>query len=265
MQSRMLSQTKKVTAFVGSVRKKNTYKAVVQFLEQLKAQGDVEVELVRLVDDKLGVCKGCCLCFNRGEEFCPLKDDRDILMARIAESDGVIFASPNYRWHMSGLMKIFLDRFGFAIHRPRYFGKVFTSIVTQGVGQGNNIVEYFNFLGQSLGFNTVKGTCLTALDPRTQKDQQKIDKALAELSKRFYSMLTKPRHPIPSWFMLMGFRMTRTTIKTRLNGSNPDYRYFAEKGWFESDYYYPTELGPLQQAIGRIFDQFTPTIRTMFA
>ncbi len=108
----MLSQTKKVTAFVGSVRKKNTYKAVVQFLEQLKAQGDVEVELVRLSEYKLGVCKGCCLCFNRGEEFCPLKDDRDILMARIAESDGVVFASPNYSWHMSGLMKIFLGRFG---------------------------------------------------------------------------------------------------------------------------------------------------------
>ncbi len=257
--------TKKVTAFVGSYRKKHTYKAVVQLLDSLRERGDVEVEIVRLSDYRLGICKGCCLCFNRGEEFCPLKDDRDVLMAKIAASDGVVFSSPNYTWQMSGLMKVFLDRFGFAIHRPRYFGKVFTSIVTQGVGQGNNIVAYFDFLGKSLGFNTVKGTCLTALDPRTEKDQQEIEKALADLSKRFYSSLTKPAYPTPSWFMLMAFRMTRTTIRTRLDDSNPDYRYFAENGWFKSGYYYPADLSPVQKAIGMICDLFTPTIRGMLA
>ncbi len=261
----MLAETKKVTAFVGSVRKKNTYKAVVQFLEQLKAHGDVEVELIRLSDYKLGVCKGCCLCFNRGEEFCPLKDDRDVLMAKIAASDGVVFASPNYCWQMSGLMKIFIDRFGFAIHRPRYFGKVFTSIVTQGVGRGDNIVKYFDFLGQSLGFNTVKGTCLTALNPRTDKEQQKIDRALAALAQRYYTRLAKPAYPGPSWLTLLGFRMGRTTIKTRLDDSNPDYRYYAAKGWFESDYYYPTQLGPVQKVAGKLFDRFTPTVRRLFA
>ena len=80
------------------------------------------------------------MCFKKGEEFCPLRDDRDVLMEKINASDGVIFASPNYSWQMSGLMKVFLDRFGFAIHRPRYFGKVFTGIVTQGIGRGGNIV-----------------------------------------------------------------------------------------------------------------------------
>ena len=106
---------KKVTAFVGSAHKKNTHKAVVQFLNNLQALGDVEYEIVTLSDYKLGVCRGCRLCFEKGEEFCPLKDDRDVLMDKIAASDGVIFATPNYTFQMSGIMKTFLDRFGFAM------------------------------------------------------------------------------------------------------------------------------------------------------
>ena len=254
---------KKVTAFVGSARKQNTYKAVEQFMTDLQSLGDVEVEIVMLSKYKLGFCRGCFLCFRKGEEFCPLKDDRDVLLEKIQSSDGVIFATPNYTWGVSGIMKAFLDRFGFICHRPRYFGKTFTSIVTQGIGRGNEIVKYFDFLANTLGFNTLKGTCVTALDPRTENDQKKIDKALAGLSKRFYSQLMKPEYPVPSWFMLMGFRMGRSSIKEKLDDSSRDYRYYAEKGWLESDYFYPTQLGPLKKAGGRFFDRITPTIRKM--
>jgi multimeric flavodoxin WrbA len=203
---------KKITAFVGSARKGNTNKAVEQFMNELRALGDVETEIVMLSKYSLGVCRGCRLCFKKGEEFCPLKDDRDVLMEKIKSSDGVVFASPNYSWQMSGLMKVFLDRFGFAIHRPRYFGKTFTSIVTQGIGRGNNIVKYFDFLGKSLGFNTVTGTCVTALNPITKKDQKKIEQAMAKLSRRFYARLVKPVYPVPSLGKLFD-RMTPTIRK----------------------------------------------------
>jgi multimeric flavodoxin WrbA len=161
---------KKVTAFVGSAHKQNTYHAVVQFLNNLQTFGEVEYEIVTLSDYRLGICRGCGLCFEKGEEFCPLKDDRDVLMEKINASDGVVFATPNYSFQVSGMMKAFLDRFGFAFHRPRYFGKAFTSIVTQGFGGGDKIVKYLDFVGSNLGFNTVQGTILTALGPRTEKD-----------------------------------------------------------------------------------------------
>jgi multimeric flavodoxin WrbA len=256
---------KKVTAFVGSARKKNTYTAVVKFLDNLKAMGDVECEIVMLSNYKLGLCRGCCVCFNKGEAFCPLKDDRDILMEKMNTSDAVIFASPNYSWQMSGIMKVFLDRFGFALHRPRYFGKVFTSIVTQGIGQGNEIVKYFDFIGTTLGFNTVKGICTTTLDPTNKDEQQKIDKALAKLSKRFYAKLSEPAYPEPSWFMLIGFRMARSSMKRMLDNKSRDYAYYAEKGWFESDYFYPTRLGLLKKVAGKLFDALAPTILKLFA
>lgn len=256
---------KKITAFVGSASKKNTHKCVAQFLKNLQALGEIECEIVVLNNYKLGICRGCRLRFKQGEEFCPLKDDRDLLMAKIEASDGVIFASPNYSWQMSGIMKVFLDRFGFACHRLHCFGNVFTSIVTQGIGGGNKIVDYFDFLAQTLGFNTVMGTCVTMLFPMSEKDEQKVDKALTKISRRFHARLTKPAYPAPSWLMLMGFRMSRSSIREKLDDSNLDYGYYAEKGWFESDYFYPTQLGLLKKAVGGLFDRITPTIRKMIA
>ena len=64
---------KKVTAFVGSARKGHTYDAVVQFLGNLQSMGDIEYEIVRLSDYRLGPCRGCRLCFDKGEERCPHK------------------------------------------------------------------------------------------------------------------------------------------------------------------------------------------------
>ena len=55
-------------------------------------------------------------------------------------------------------------------------------------------------------------------------------------------------------FMLMGFRMGRTTMRQLLDDRSRDYRYYAEKGWLESDYYYPTRLGMLKKAAGKFFD-----------
>lgn len=256
---------KKVSVFVGSAHKKNTHEAVTQFVNHLQADGAVDCEIVTLSDYKLETCRGCRVCFSKGEEFCPLKDDRDVLFEKIAQSDGVVFASPNYTWHISGMMKVFLDRLGAACHRPRYFGKTFTSIVTQGIGRGNEIVKYFDFLATILGFNTVKGVCLTALDPRTEKDQQRIDRSLEKLSKRFLKKLSASPFPSPSLFMLMGFRMGRSSMKELLDESSKDYRYYAEKGWFDSEYYYPTHLNPIKKTLGNIFDKMAPTLRRLIA
>jgi multimeric flavodoxin WrbA len=251
---------KKLTAIVGTARKRSTHKAVLQFLTNLQSLGDVEYEIVALSDYRLELCRGCKLCFIRGEECCPLKDDRDVLIEKLMASDGVVFASPNYSFQVSAIMKAFLDRLGFVLHRPRFFGKTFTSIVVQGVYGGTKIVNYLDFVGKGLGFNTVKGTCVTALDPITEKEQQKIDRALGRLSKHFHERLTRPAYPVPPLVNLMAFRMSRTSMKLMLNDTYRDYTYFTEKGWFESEYYYPTHLGPPKKAAGSFFDSLATIV-----
>jgi multimeric flavodoxin WrbA len=249
---------KKATAFVGSAHKQNTCKAIVQFLNNLKALGDIEHEIVTRSDYKLGVCQGCRICFDKAEAFCPLRDDRDVLMAKIDVSDGVIFATLIYTFHMSGIMKTFLDRFGLAVHRSRYFGKAFTSIVTQGFMSGGDITKNLVMVGQQLGFNILKSSCITGLIPYTEKDQ-----TLAAHSKRFYATLTRPTDPVPSLFMLIGFKMSWTSIPKELDERGQDYRYYAVKGWFESGYFYSTRFGLLKSTAGKLFDRMAPTVRSL--
>jgi len=244
----------KVTALIGSARKKYTYDATVKLLEEMQNYGSVEYEILMLSDYNLKVCKGCKLCLDKGEELCPLKDDRDILINKISESDGLILVSPNYSFHVSGQMKIFLDRLGYIFHRPQFFGKAFSSIVAQGVYGGKDIIKYFNFIGKALGFNVVSGTCIRTLEPLSQELERKNDKKIMKLSKNFYSQLVKNELPKPSIFELMIFRMSRSTMKIKLDESFRDYNYYKEKGWFKSDFYYDVSLNPFKKILGIFFD-----------
>jgi hypothetical protein len=177
-----------------------------------------------------------------------------VLIAKMMASDGIVLASPNYSFQVSALMKAFLDRLGFAFHRPRFFGKTFTSIVAQGIYGGKKIVDYLDFVGYALGFNTVKGSCIMTLEPMTEKQQHKIDGLLAAQAKRYIATLEGPAYPAPSLMSLMFFRMGRTRMRLMLDDSYRDYRYYVDKGWFDSDFYYPTRLGVLKKGAGKFFD-----------
>jgi multimeric flavodoxin WrbA len=247
----------RITAFIGSARKKkHTYNATEQFLQNLESAGDTDIdyEIVTLSDYELKVCMGCKLCFDKGKEACPLKDDRDKLIEKIHNSDGIILATPNYSFQVSALMKIFLDRIAFMLHRPRFFGKAFTSIVAQGLYGGDKIVKYLDFVGDGLGFNVVNGSCLTALEPMPEKDRKKIDRILQKHSRRYYKTLIKKELPKPGLFKLMVFKLSRTSIKSNLDENSRDYTYYQEKGWFESNYYYDVKLNPIKKLMSNFFE-----------
>lgn len=246
---------KKVTAFIGSPRVRGaTYTATRQFLDDLQQSGDVQTEIVFLSECNLGVCRGCKMCFVRGEEHCPLKDDRDLLIEKMMGADGVVFASPNYSYQVSAVMKTYLDRLGFLFHRPRFHGRTFTPIVVQGFYGGDKVVKYLEFVGVGLGFNVVKGSCITALEPMAEKERRKMQNALARQSRRFHGRLHESAYPTPSVLQLMMFRMGRTSAKLLADDDNLDHTYYRNQGWFESDYFYPAELGPLKKAVGAAFD-----------
>jgi multimeric flavodoxin WrbA len=255
---------KLVTALVGSARKNGvTHRAARQFLENLEAFGDVRSELVFLSEHHIGLCRGCKACFIRGEEFCPLHDDdRDLLIEKMARSDGIVLASPVYSFQVSAHLKAFLDRLGFALHRPRFHGKAYTSIVVEGLYGGRDVVKYLDLVGGGLGFNVVKGSRIvcrknpdTAHQPMLEEERRKMDEALALQSRRFHEQLTSPPFPEPTMFQLFAFRMARTSMRLELADDRPDHAYYRDHGWFDSDYYYPTKLGPLKRAAGAAFDR----------
>ncbi|HOC17342.1 MAG TPA: flavodoxin family protein [Vicinamibacterales bacterium] len=247
---------KKVVAFVGAARKGYTYEATRVFLDRLEALGGVQTELVRLGDYHLEPCRGCKACFSKGEEFCPLKDDRDVLLAKMKEADGVVFASPNYSFQVSALTKLFLDRLGYGCHRPQCHGKAFTSIVVQGFFGGDKILKYFGLMGAALGFDVVKGSCHTALVPMADKEREKRDEALGRQAQRFRVQLGSETPHVPNLLEVVLFRLGRNSVRIELDEKEADYRFYAERGWFNSPYFYPTRLGPVKRTVGRLADVY---------
>jgi multimeric flavodoxin WrbA len=247
-------QVKKIAIFVGSPRKQLTYQVMQEFVEDLKAYGDIKCEYVFLKDANLSNCRGCGNCFNKGEEHCPFRDDRDSLIETIERSDGVIFATPNYSLNVSGIMKTFLDRLAFVFHRPRFFGKAFMGAVVQGIYGGKDVVDYLENVGGAWGFTVAKGFYVTAFQPLTASEQKKISQEVGEAARRFYQTLTRPSLPAPSLLRLMLFRLSRSSIHAMLDETYRDYRYFKEKEWFQAPYYYKARVGPGKRLAGLLGD-----------
>jgi multimeric flavodoxin WrbA len=245
---------KKVTAFIGTPRRKATYSAVQEFEQAVKQLTDVEFEYVFLSDYHLELCLGCKLCTVKGEEKCPLKDDRDALLAKMDNSDGVIFASPTYSFQVSARMKNLMDRLAFVCHRPRFFGKTCTAIVTQAFYGGPETRKYLEFTAGTFGFHVTRGSSLTTLDPMTVRQQEAISREIRASAERFSRGLMRTSPPTPSLLRVILFRMSRTSVKLMLDDSCCDYRVYREKGWFESDYYCDTSLGPIKKLAGYLSD-----------
>jgi hypothetical protein len=115
------------------------------------------------------------------------------------------------------------------------------------------IVKYLDFVGKGLGCDVVKGTCATAFEPMTAKEQAKRNRALAKQAERFARQLAQPAGAAPGLFELPIFRYARTSMWHELDEINRDWQYYEQQGWFESDYC-ETELGVGKRALGRALD-----------
>ncbi len=240
----------KILAIMGSPRKMgNTYKVTKKVEECMRQMGDVEFEYVFLKDLQLGQCLGCQSCFERGEDTCPLKDDRAMLEEKMHQADGVVFASPTYAFNVSGLMKNFFDRFSYACHRPRFFKSALV-LTTSGVGMGANIMMIsFKLVPQTWGFEVTGLNVKTNGIPEFNPPQYKTDKKVAKAAKQFYRSVAAGR-PIPGLFRMAAFVVTQLQIQ-RIPKEMFDHRYYQDHGWLEKDasYYYNPQAGMLKKIL----------------
>ncbi len=181
-----------------------------------------------------------------------MQDDRDVLFAKLYDSDGVVFATPSYSFQVTAPMKNLLDRMAFSHHRPRFFGQTCTAIVTYGIYGDDSIVKYLESMGQNFGFKAARGCSLMTLEPRTERQRRKIEQKISQVSMRFHKELMNPTSPSPSFMQIFVFRLSRTAIKLLLDENYRDYCYYKEKGWLKLDYFYDVHLGFGKKLVGRL-------------
>ena len=102
---------KKIMAIIGSPRKGgNTEILTDSVIEGCKSKGTVEIEKFFVVDKKIAYCNGCLACVEHGAMGCVIQDDMRVLLERMVECDGLVFATPNHVRSATAPMINFLSR-----------------------------------------------------------------------------------------------------------------------------------------------------------
>jgi multimeric flavodoxin WrbA len=229
----------KILAIMGSPHKGNSLQATKRIEEQLLQFGDVEFDYVHLKDVKLEPCRGCFACFMKGEERCPVKDDKAMIAQKIEEADGVILVSPVYSMHVSYLFKQFVDRFSCTFHRPRYWGKYALTVAVAGNVGLKETNKYLSDVAMAWGFEVVD-TLAYRMAPRntsmrtiaTQKDrtEQALEGFYRAIREKAPRKLTFRDH--------FTFRIMQASYARLETMSPTDYQYWKEKGWLEREAVY---------------------------
>lgn len=244
----------KILAIMGSPRMGGSYEVTQLIEKKIKSLGEVEFEYLWLKNTHLELCKGCCVCFMRGEEFCPLKDDRERIGNAMHAADGIIFASPVYVCNVTALMKNFMDRFAYICHRPRFFNKYAMLVSISGGGFGlSQTLQALDLATRSWGFNIVNKLGLSSFFLKSASLRRKTEGQIELAAKRFYDAIRNEEKFSPSLFSLIVFKVAKAYF-TKADKQDADFLYWNSKGWLKGDghYYFPVKINIFKRIIASL-------------
>ncbi len=248
----------KLLVIIGSHRKNGNTANIVNMLNyELSSQAnnnEITVNTVYLAHQNIQMCRGCRICFDKGEQFCPLKDDLLQIKEKIAASDVIILASPVYVEDVTGVMKNWIDRMAFVCHRPEYFGKAAYVLSTSGIGSTNHTLMTMNNALRTWGFSVIGQTTFITdafmeLDELNKRYQAKISKIADRIIKHYQSSNSLK----PSFLALMIFAIQQQYYKKDDNKDSLDYKYWVKRSWLDKDciYYSKTKSNLLKVILAR--------------
>jgi Multimeric flavodoxin WrbA len=240
----------KILAVIGSPRKGNTYQTVKK-IEQIHMRlAECEYEYLFLKDLDLGRCAGCFVCISQGEEHCPFKDDRDLIIQKIESADGVILACPNYVSNVPWLTKNFIDRFAFIMHRPKYFNRKFMIVITSGSYMG--VKDAMRALSLMASGGEIVSRLGVFNSPGMNDNKKKIQEAKIKKSAvKFAKQLNRKPGSRPPFSFLIWFSAFKASSAVNKESFPADYAYYANK-----DYFVDNRLDIFQKTVITVFTRF---------
>jgi multimeric flavodoxin WrbA len=224
----------KIVAICGSPRKGNTYK-ILRMLK--KSNSDIDFKILMLSKLNLEDCVGCYSCINIGEENCPLKDDRDMIIEEMKDADGTIFASPTYARTISALMKKFVERTSFISHRPIFFGK-YAMALTTCAGFGADLTcKYLKENFSQSGFSFVSSVELMVATKSETETEHNRAKVLFEFEKLIKAIKSHKKFE-PSFGQLVYFNIFKSISELNKLKGWADYTFYKDK----KDFYYNIKI-----------------------
>ena len=240
---------RKIVVIFGSPRKTNSYQATKRFEKELKKLGNYDFEYIHLNEVKLDFCRGCHNCLFLGHDKCSIKDDIGKIVAKMLESDGIVFVSPVYVVNVSGLMKNFIDRICYICHRPALFNQHVMIISTVAAMGNQRVLKYMKEVAEVWGSRTITTLGLVT-PPNEEVLNTKNSNMIEKKAILFHSKFGKPLRPL--FNQLMQFELFKRIFTSDLGKSvSPADCVFYSK-LKESDYMVPAKINLFKKNFAKL-------------
>jgi len=229
----------KILACVGSYRKRgNTARIVALIEEQLqqvaaRANEPLEFETVYLGHHDIGLCRGCRVCFDKGEDKCPLADELPAIKAKMQAADGLVVASPVYVDDVSGTTKNWIDRLAHVCHRPEFAGKSVYLVATTGSSPTGHAIRTLRTAMLCWGFYVAgeAGFKTGALMPQKELEAQYGPRA-KEIAQALFRTIREEKFLRPTFLSLMTFKIQQRAYQ-QADKDSIDFKYWRDQGWLD--------------------------------
>ncbi|MBZ4654301.1 MAG: NADPH-dependent reductase [Peptococcaceae bacterium] len=176
---------KKVLGLVASPRRMGNCEMLLK--EIMLAGEDWEKEIIYLHELEIKPCKACYRCLPSGA-LCPEKDDFNYLLDKIAQSDGIILATPCYFLGPNAILKNIMDRFiSVGNEADRFKGKPCFTVTTYGIeGWQGFSREFTNLFARFLHLDLKDSFLIKSSYPGECFTDEKLLQALREAGRNLF-------------------------------------------------------------------------------
>ncbi|MBD3236921.1 MAG: hypothetical protein GF330_09475 [Candidatus Eisenbacteria bacterium] len=190
-----------------------------------------EAETCDLAALDLGHCGGCGRCMRAGS--CAIEDDLPRVHAAMRAADLIVFASPTYVFHVSGLMKDLIDRSAALFHRPPLEGK-YGAVVTSSAGMGESeVIRYLGLCLEVLGAAMVGAVWGTYRPPTRLWDPAGVRRRAEQLGRDLVGAAQEQRaYPLRDE-VVSKRRFLRELIWQNRKIFREDFADWRARGWFD--------------------------------
>lgn len=227
---------KNVFAFIGSPLKErsNTYNLTKMMIDKLvDMDNDIKFDLITAGDVNIQTCKGCWSCMRFGK--CPLdkKDDMAFLKEKMLDSDIIIWGSPVYAMHVSGQMKIFLDRLASWYHTFRLAGKPGITVSTTAGAGLEEVHEYLKAVLNMAGVKVISSLETYGTLPETLINPEDALKSAHKMAYEIYPYLTGEKNIETDEGLEYSFQVNKNKVIYGAEVLKADYKYWKENKMME--------------------------------
>lgn len=224
----------------------NTNRILECFMEEFQSCSrqhgtDVEFETVFLAHENIQMCRGCRLCFDRGEDRCPLKDEVLPIRDKLCKADAAVLAGPVYVEDVNGFMKNWIDRMAFNSHRPSLYGKPAAVLTTSASYSSNHslktVIRAINSWG---GVVVARGKFRMGALMAKDEVKARHGAGIKMLAEKLYASSGGSKAGVPSVYSLVAFKIQQKYWRNKKETQSHDYSYWKGKGWLESGCNYYT-------------------------